>query len=157
ATVKRGFVDPPTPMFRVNGQPAIGLAISMRDQADILALGKNVRNAMAEIRAGLPVGIEPHVVADQSSIVDVAINDFLTSLYQAIGIILVCSFVSLGVRPGIVVALAIPITLAIVFTVMNVMFIDLQRVSLGALIIALTLLVDDAMTTVDAMQRRLAA
>ena len=67
ATVKRGFVDPPTPMFRVNGQPAIGLAISMRNQADILTLGKNIRSAMAEIRAGLPVGIEPHVVADQST------------------------------------------------------------------------------------------
>ena len=157
AEVKRGFVDPPTPMFRVNGQPAIGLAISMRNQADILTLGKNIRTAMAEIRASLPVGIEPHVVADQSTIVDVAINEFLTSLYQAIAIILLCSFVSLGVRPGIVVALAIPITLAIVFTVMNSMHIDLQRVSLGALIIALTLLVDDAMTTVDAMQRRLAA
>jgi multidrug efflux pump len=129
----------------------------MRNKADILTLGKNIRSAMAEIRTTLPVGIEPHVVADQSTIVDVAINDFLTSLYQAIGIILLCSFVSLGVRPGVVVALAIPITLAIVFTVMNVMHIDLQRVSLGALIIALTLLVDDAMTTVDAMQRRLAA
>ena len=158
ATVKRGFVDPPTPMFRVNGQPAIGLAVSMRNTRPTSSRsGENIRTAMAEIRTTLPVGIEPHVVADQSTIVDVAINDFLTSLYQAIGIILVCSFVSLGVRPGIVVALAIPITLAIVFTVMNSMYIDLQRVSLGALIIALTLLVDDAMTTVDAMQRRLAA
>jgi multidrug efflux pump subunit AcrB len=157
ATVKRGVVDPPTPMFRVNGQPAIGLAIAMRNKADILTLGKNIRTAMAEIRTTLPLGIEPHVVADQSTVVDHAINDFMTSLWQAIVIILVCSFVSLGVRPGIVVALAIPITLAIVFTVMNVMHIDLQRVSLGALIIALTLLVDDAMTTVDAMQRRLAA
>ena len=157
ATVKRGFVDPPTPMFRVNGKPAIGLAIAMRDQADILTLGKNVRAEMDKIRATLPVGIEPVLVADQSSIVDHAISDFLTSLYQAIAIILVCSFVSLGVRPGIVVALAIPITMALVFTVMNGMHIDLQRVSLGALIIALTLLVDDAMTTVDAMQRRLAA
>jgi multidrug efflux pump subunit AcrB len=157
ATVKRGFVDPPTPMFRVNGQPAIGLAIAMRDQADILTLGKNIRAAMDEIRASLPVGIEPVLVADQSNIVDHAINDFLTSLYQAIAIILVCSFVSLGVRPGLVVALAIPITMAIVFAVMNSLHIDLQRVSLGALIIALTLLVDDAMTTVDAMQRRLAA
>jgi len=157
ATVKRGFVDPPTPKFRVNGQPAIGLAISMRDQADILTLGKNVHAEMDKIRAGLPAGIEPVLVADQSSIVDFAINDFLTSLYQAIAIILLCSFVSLGVRPGLVVALAIPITMAIVFTVMNAMSIDLQRVSLGALIIALTLLVDDAMTTVDAMQRRLAA
>ncbi|HOM13718.1 MAG TPA: efflux RND transporter permease subunit, partial [Rubrivivax sp.] len=157
AEVKRGFVDPPTPMFRVNGKPAIGLAISMRDQADILALGRNVRAAMDEVRAGLPVGIEPVLVADQSATVDHAINDFLVSLYQAIAIILVCSFVSLGVRPGLVVALAIPITMALVFTVMNAMHIDLQRVSLGALIIALTLLVDDAMTTVDAMQRRLAA
>ena len=157
ATVKRGFADPPTPMFRVNGEPAIGLAISMRERADILALGKNIRATMDEVRASLPVGIEPVLVADQSTIVDHAINDFLTSLYQAIGIILLCSFVSLGVRPGVVVALAIPITLALVFTVMNQQHIALQRVSLGALIIALTLLVDDAMTTVDAMQRRLAA
>lgn len=157
ATVKRGFADPPTPMFRVNGVPAIGLAVSMRERADILALGKNIRTAMDEIRAGLPVGIEPVLVADQSTIVDHAISDFLTSLYQAIAIILLCSFVSLGVRPGVVVALAIPITLALVFTVMNQQHIALQRVSLGALIIALTLLVDDAMTTVDATQRRLAA
>ena len=157
AKVRRGLVDPPTPMFRVNGVPAIGLAIAMRDQADILTLGKNIRAEMAEIRATLPVGIEPVLVADQSTIVDHAISDFLTSLVQAIIIILACSFLSLGVRPGVVVALAIPITLALVFTVMNTMHIDLQRVSLGALIIALTLLVDDAMTTVDAMQRRLAA
>jgi multidrug efflux pump subunit AcrB len=157
AEVKRGFVDPPTPMFRVNGKPAIGLAISMRDQADILALGRNVRAEMDRIRAELPVGIEPVLVADQSATVDFAINDFLVSLYQAIAIILVCSFVSLGVRPGLVVAIAIPITMALVFTVMNALHIDLQRVSLGALIIALTLLVDDAMTTVDATQRRLAA
>ena len=133
ATVKRGFTDPPQPMFRVNGKPAIGLAIAMRDAGDILALGDNVRKE------------------------DVAINDFMTSLWQAIVIILVCSFVSLGVRPGAVVALAIPITLAIVFAVMDVANIDLHRISLGALIIALTLLVDDAMTTVDAMLRRLGA
>ena len=157
AQVRRGLVDPPTPMFRVNGVPAVGLAIAMRDEADILALGKNIRAAMSEIRLGLPVGIEPVLVADQSTIVDHAINDFVTSLVQAIVIILACSFLSLGVRPGIVVALAIPITLAVVFTVMDSMSIALQRVSLGALIIALTLLVDDAMTTVDAMQRRLAA
>ena len=81
----------------------------------------------------------------------------MTSLWQAIIIILVCSFVSLGVRPGAVVALAIPLTLAIVFAVMDVAHIDLHRISLGALIIALTLLVDDAMTTVDAMIRRLGA
>jgi multidrug efflux pump subunit AcrB len=155
ATVRRGFVDPPQPLFRVNGQPAIGLAIAMRDAGDILALGENVRKEMADIKSNLPVGIEPVLVADQAVTVDVAINDFMTSLWQAIVIILACSFVSLGVRPGTVVALAIPLTLAIVFAVMDVVNIDLHRISLGALIIALGLLVDDAMTTVDAMIRRL--
>ncbi len=157
ATVRRGFSDPPQPMFRVNGKPAIGLAIAMRDAGDILALGRNVRNVMTEVSADLPHGIEPTLVADQAVSVDVAINDFMTSLWQAIIIILVCSFVSLGGRPGAVVALAIPLTLAVVFAVMNVANIDLHRISLGALIIALGLLVDDAMTTVDAMLRRLGA
>ena len=157
ATVRRGFVDPPQPMFRVDGRPAIGLAIAMRDSGDILALGHNIRTVMADIKAGLPVGIEPTLVADQAVSVDVAIGDFMTSLWQAIVIILVCSFLSLGVRPGTVVALAIPLTLAIVFAVMDGLHIGLHRISLGALIIALTLLVDDAMTTVDAMIRRLGA
>ncbi len=96
-------------------------------------------------------------MADQAVSVDLAINDFMTNLWQAIVIILVCSFVSLGVRPGTVVALAIPLTMAIVFAVMDVANIDLHRISLGALIIALGMLVDDAMTTVDAMLRRLGA
>ncbi|MDM0031521.1 efflux RND transporter permease subunit [Variovorax sp. J22P271] len=157
ATVRRGFSDPPQPMFRVNGKPAIGLAIAMRDAGDILALGKNIKAVMADVTANLPHGIEPTLVADQAVTVDVAINDFMASLWQAIAIILVCSFVSLGVRPGAVVALSIPLTLAIVFAVMDFVHIDLHRVSLGALIIALTLLVDDAMTTVDAMLNRLAA
>jgi multidrug efflux pump subunit AcrB len=157
ADVRRGFSDPPQPMFRVNGEPAIGLAIAMRDSGDILALGKNIRREMAEITAELPQGIEPTLVADQAASVDLAINDFMTSLWQAIVIILVCSFISLGGRPGVVVALSIPLTLAIVFAVMDVLGIDLQRISLGALIIALGLLVDDAMTTVDAMLRRLGA
>ncbi len=112
---------------------------------------------MADIRADLPIGIEPVLVADQAVAVDVAIGEFMTSLWQAIVIILVCSFLSLGVRPGAVVALAIPLTLAIVFAVMDVTHIGLHRISLGALIIALALLVDDAMTTVDAMIRRLGA
>jgi multidrug efflux pump subunit AcrB len=157
AKVQRAHVDPPQPMFRVNGKPAIGLAIAMRDGGDILALGKNIKREMSDLRADLPVGIEPTLVADQAVTVDTAIGDFMTSLWQAIAIILAASFVSLGVRPGTVVALAIPLTLAIVFAVMEVYRIDLQRISLGALIIALTLLVDDAMTTVDAMIRRLAA
>src|SRR5512137_2927313 len=157
AKVRRGFTDPPQPMFRVNGKPAIGLAVAMRDAGDILALGDNLRREMAEIVSNLPVGIETTLVADQAVTVDHAISDFMTSLWQAIVIILACSFVSLGVRPGTVVALAIPLTMAIVFAVMNVAHIDLHRISLGALIIALGMLVDDAMTTVDAMLRRLGA
>jgi multidrug efflux pump subunit AcrB len=157
AEVRRAYDDPPQSLFRVNGKPAIGLAIAMRDGGDILALGRNVREEMKSIRANLPLGIEPILIADQAETVDTAIGDFITSLWQAIVIILIVSFVSLGVRPGAVVALAIPLTLAIVLAVMQIVGIDLQRISLGALIIALTLLVDDAMTTVDAMIRRLAA
>jgi multidrug efflux pump subunit AcrB len=157
AQVRRGFADPPQPMFRVNGQPAIGLGIAMRDGGDILALGQNIKQAMAKITADLPVGIEPVLVADQPVTVDEAIGEFTTSLWQAIAIILVVSFISLGVRPGLVVAIAIPLTLAIVFPVMQLTGIDMQRISLGALIIALALLVDDAMTTTDAMLTRLSA
>jgi multidrug efflux pump subunit AcrB len=157
AEVRRGFADPPQPMFRVNGQPAIGLAVAMRDGGDILALGRNIRAEMAAIRAELPIGIEPRLVADQAVTVDTAIGEFTESLWQAILIIIVCSFLSLGVRPGAVVAAAIPLTLAVVFPLMMLAGIDLQRISLGALIIALALLVDDAMTTVDAMLRRLGA
>ncbi len=157
AEIRRGFADPPQPMFRVNGQPAIGLAVAMREGGDILALGENLRLELARITADLPVGIEPFLVADQAETVDTAIGDFTESLWQAIVIIMIVSFIALGVRAGAVVALSIPLTLAIVFPLMMAAGIDLQRISLGALIIALTLLVDDAMTTIDAMIRRLAA
>jgi len=157
AEVRRGLADPPQPLFRVGGEPAIGLAIAMREGGDILALGANLRKAMARITAELPVGIEPHLVADQPQVVEGAIADFMTSLWQAVAIILAMSFLSLGVRPGLVVALAIPLTLAIVFSVMLLAGIDMQRISLGALIIALALLVDDAMATTDATVTRLAA
>ena len=156
AQVRRGFADPPQPMFRVNGAPAIGLAVAMRDGGDILSLGENIKQAMARITADLPLGIAPSLVADQAVTVRSAIAEFMTSLWQAIAIILVVSFVSLGVRPGLVIALAIPLTLAVVFSVMELTGIDMQRISLGALIIALALLVDDAMTTTDAMLTRLA-
>ena len=98
---------------------------------------------------------QPFLVADQAVTVDSAISEFMESLWQAIAIILVVSFISLGVRPGLVIALAIPLTLAIVFVAMDFVSIDMQRISLGALIIALALLVDDAMTTTDAMLTRL--
>jgi len=156
AEVRRGYADPPQPLFRVNGQPAIGLAISMRDGGDILALGDNIKRVMATATTDLPIGIEPILVADQAVTVKSAIGEFMTSLWQAIAIILAVSFISLGVRPGLVIALSIPLTLAIVFSVMELASIDMQRISLGALIIALALLVDDAMTTTDATLNRLA-
>ena len=157
AQVHRAYADPPKPMFRVNGKPAIGIAISMRDGGDILTLGRSIEQAMHEIRADLPIGIEPVLVADQPFVVDHAVRDFTTSLWQAIAIIMAVSLVSLGLRPGAVIALSIPLTLALVLPVMEFTAIDLQRISLGALIIALGLLVDDAMTTVDVMTSRLAA
>ncbi len=157
ANVRRGYADPPQPMFRVNGTPAIGLAIAMRDGGDILALGKNLTNTMTRLSANLPIGVEPKLVADQAVTVESAISEFMTSLWQAVGIILFVSFISLGVRPGLVIATAIPLTLAVVFSVMEIVNIDMQRISLGALIIALALMVDDAMTTTDAMLTRLAA
>ncbi|MBK8755408.1 MAG: efflux RND transporter permease subunit [Candidatus Competibacteraceae bacterium] len=156
AEIRRGFTDPPQPMFRINGQPAIGLAIAMREGGDTLALGRNIGQATKKIAADLPVGIEARLVADQPLTVDLAINEFTTSLWQAIAIVLVVSFIALGVRAGTVVAITIPLTLAVVFPIMDLAKIDLQRISLGALIIALALMVDDAMTTIDAMSRRLA-
>ncbi len=156
AQVRRGYSDPAEPLFRVNGQPAIGLALAMREGGDILALGKNIARAMANITADLPIGIEQTLVADQAVTVKTAVAEFMGSLWQAVAIILAVSFISLGVRPGLVIAMSIPLTLAIVFSVMEAAAIDMQRISLGALIIALALLVDDAMTTTDAMLNRLA-
>jgi multidrug efflux pump subunit AcrB len=155
AQVRRGYSDPPQPMFRVNGEPAIGLAVAMRDGGDILALGRNIKKAMSEATADLPLGIEPKLVADQAVTVESAISEFMTSLWQAVAIILATCFISLGVRPGLVIAASIPLTLAVVFSIMDLSGIDMQRISLGALIIALALLVDDAMTTTDAMLTRL--
>jgi multidrug efflux pump subunit AcrB len=155
ARVTRGPADPPQPMFRVNGQDAIGLSIAMRQGGDVLALGRNVEHAMAEIIADLPVGIEAHLVADQPMTVEHAVDEFMKALWEAVAIVLAVSLVSLGLRAGAVVALSIPLVLGIVFLAMEMFGIDLQRISLGALIIALGLLVDDAMITVETMVTRL--
>jgi multidrug efflux pump subunit AcrB len=155
ARVTRGPADPAQPMFRANGREAIGLAIAMRKGGDILALGHNVAQAMTEITANLPVGIEPTLVADQPVTVEHAVDEFMEALWEAVAIVLAVSLVSLGLRAGAVVALAIPLVLAAVFVAMTFSGIDLQRISLGALIIALGLLVDDAMITVETMVTRL--
>jgi multidrug efflux pump subunit AcrB len=155
AHVTQGPADPAQPMFRVNGRDGIGLAIAMRKGGDILALGRNVQRAMTEIQAGLPVGIEATLVADQPVTVGHAVNEFMEALWEAVAIVLAVSLLSLGFRAGAVVALSIPLVLAAVFVAMEAAGIDLQRISLGALIIALGLLVDDAMITVETMVTRL--
>ena len=155
ARVTRGPADPAQPMFRVNGKDGIGLAIAMRKGGDVLALGRNVEHAMAEIKANLPVGIEPTLIADQPVTVEHAVADFMEALWEAIAIVLGVSLIALGVRAGAVVALSIPLVLAVVFVTMSAFGIDLQRISLGALIIALGLLVDDAMITIESMVTRL--
>ncbi|TJW41900.1 MAG: efflux RND transporter permease subunit [Mesorhizobium sp.] len=155
AEVKRAYSDPPQPMFRFNGQPALGIAISMTSGGDALALGENVKEKMREMTPELPLGVELGLVADQSHVVEESVGEFTKSLGEAIAIVLAVSFLALGWRPGIVVAVAIPLVLAITFVTMDYFGISLQRISLGALIIALGLLVDDAMIAVEMMISRM--
>ena len=155
AHLTRGPADPVQPMFRVNGRDGIGLAIAMRKGGDVVALGSNLAQTMKKITANLPVGIEPTLVANQPVTVEHAVDDFMEALWESIAIVLGVSLVALGLRAGAVVALSIPLVLAAVFVTMMSLGIDLQRISLGALIIALGLLVDDAMITVEAMVARL--
>jgi multidrug efflux pump len=151
ATVKRGFEDPPSFLVRSGGKPALGLGISMQDGANIVTLGENLKRAMQAIVTELPLGIEVTQIADQPQIVEHSVSDFLRSFVEALAIVLVVSFLSLGWRTGIVVALSVPLVLAIVFVVMYAWGLDLHRITLGALIIALGLLVDDAIIAVEMM------
>jgi multidrug efflux pump len=155
ATVTRGYQDPPTSLFRFNGQPAIGLAIGMKAGANLLEFGEALKAEMVRVVADLPVGVGVHLVSDQPKIVEEAVGGFTRALYEAVIIVLAISFVSLGMRAGLVVAISIPLVLAITFLVMAYTGISLQRISLGALIIALGLLVDDAMIAVEMMVARL--
>jgi multidrug efflux pump len=151
AKVSRGLVDPPAPQMRVAGQPAIGLGVVMDKGGNVIQLGENLQQAMKNISADLPAGIDVHVVADQPAVVKGSIHLFENSLTEAILIVLAVSFISLGWRTGTVVAFSIPLVLAITFFMMKVFGIDLQRISLGALVIALGLLVDDAIIAVEMM------
>jgi multidrug efflux pump subunit AcrB len=155
ATIQEGYTDPPQPMFRFDGEPAIGLAISMAQGGNNLVFGEDVAHKMAQIVANLPIGIEPHLVADQSVVVEEAVGGFTKALWEAVAIVLAVSFLSLGMRAGVVVACSIPLVLGMVFVYMEYSGISLQRISLGALIIALGLLVDDAMITIEMMVSQL--
>ncbi len=155
ANVSRGYTDPPEVKVRFMGQDTIALALSMAKGGDILELGKNLDAAFARIKTELPVGIEVHQYANQPQVVRRSVNEFMKTLSEAVIIVLAVSFFSLGFRTGLVVALSIPLVLAVTFLVMMMYGIDFQRISLGALIIALGLLVDDAIISVEMMATKM--
>ena len=164
ATIKRQYQDPPADKMRFNGKEVIGLGVSMEKGGNIIEMGKGLDATVASIKAKLPVGIELERVADQPRAVTASVSEFLVTLAEAIAIVLVVSFIALGLhtkplridaRPGLVVALTIPLVLAITFLFMRIFDIDLHKISLGALIIALGLLVDDAIIAVEMMVRKM--
>ncbi|AXI44041.1 efflux RND transporter permease subunit [Sulfitobacter sp. SK011] len=151
ADIKRGYVDPPSTMFRYNGTEAMGLSVGMRKGANIIDFGAELTAVMTLAQADMPIGITIHQVADQPHVVDEAVGHFIQALIEAVLIVLAVSFISLGVRAGLVVTITIPLVLAITFVILDYYGITLQRISLGALIIALGLLVDDAMIAIETM------
>jgi len=155
AKVYRTYADPPDFKMHFMGEEVIGLSLSMAKGGDILKLGDALETVVTDIQNNLPIGIEIHTVADQPLVVTNSVSEFLVVLTDAVIIVLVVSFLSLGLRTGLVVALSIPLVLAITFLGMKLWGIDLQRISLGALIIALGLLVDDAMISVEMMSSKM--
>ncbi len=151
AEVKRSFADPPQPRMRFMGSDALGVGVSMAKGGDIIALGRHLDAAVARIQHQLPLGLELHAVASQPTAVARSINEFVRALAEAVAIVLVVSFFSLGFRTGLVVALSIPLVLALTFFFMYLFGVGLHKISLGALILALGLLVDDAIIAVEMM------
>ena len=151
ATVTHGFVDPPTFRVRQEGKAAIGIGVVTTKGANILELGKDVSNATADFMKAVPQGINVELIADQPKVVEHAVGEFVHSFMEALVIVLFVSFLALGWRTGIVVAASVPLVLSIVFIVMEAMGLALHRITLGALIIALGLLVDDAIIAVEMM------
>jgi multidrug efflux pump len=164
ADIRRGYVDPPQVKVRHDGHEVLALGISMARGGDIIELGRALNRTATQIRAELPAGIELHQVQDQAQVVSSSINEFVEVLVEAIAIVLAVSFISLGLhwkplrvdwRPGLVVGITIPLVLAITFVVMYYWGVGLHKISLGSLIIALGLLVDDAIISVEMMVRKL--
>ncbi|MGY0558706.1 efflux RND transporter permease subunit [Lysobacter sp. A421] len=151
AEVHRGFSDPPQPGMRFMGKDAIGIGVAMRDGGDILALGETLEAEFGQLQQTLPAGMELHQVSDQPAAVEDSVGEFVRVLAEAVAIVLLVSFLSLGFRTGLVVALSIPLVLAMTFTVMDVFGIGLHKISLGALVLALGLMVDDAIIAVEMM------
>ncbi|MBU2357949.1 MAG: efflux RND transporter permease subunit, partial [Alphaproteobacteria bacterium] len=155
ADIRRGYQDPPTELFQHNGQPAIGLSVGMREGANIVTFGAALEQVMDRVQGDLPIGIQVHQVSNQPEVVQESVSHFIRALVEAVVIVLAVSFISLGLRAGLVVTLTIPLVLAITFVIMHYAGFTLQRISLGALIIALGLLVDDAMIAIETMITRL--
>ncbi|AVO51964.1 efflux RND transporter permease subunit [Ectopseudomonas mendocina] len=151
AEVKRGFNDPPAPRMRFMGEDALGIAVSMKDGGDILVLGKALEGEFARLQQTLPLGMELRKVSDQPAAVKTGVGEFVKVLVEALVIVLAVSFFSLGVRTGLVVALVIPLVLAMTFAAMYYLGIGLHKISLGALVLGLGLLVDDAIIAVEMM------
>ena len=149
--VKRGYEDPPSFLVRQQGRPAVGVVVAMADGGNVLELGTNLAAAIKELKTQIPIGVQIDQIADQPKVVEESVGEFLHSFVEALVIVLAVSFVSLGWRTGIVVAVVVPLVLAIVFVVMDAAGMKLDRVSLGALIIALGLLVDDAIIAIEMM------
>ena len=155
ATVHRGFSDPAAPRMRFMGHDALGIAVSMKPGGDILKLGKNLQAAFASAQQELPVGMTLAKVSDQPAAVRASVSEFMEVLTEAVAIVLLVSFFSLGLRTGTVVALTIPLVLAMTFAAMGLFDIGLHKISLGALVLALGLLVDDAIIAVEMMAVKL--
>ncbi len=151
ADVRRGFSDPPAPRMRFMGEDAIGIGVAMKEGGDILKLGKTLEAEFARLQKTLPAGMELRKVADQPAAVEESVGEFIKVLTEAVAIVLLVSFFSLGLRTGLVVALSIPLVLAMTFAVMDFFGVGLHKISLGALVLALGLLVDDAIIAVEMM------
>jgi multidrug efflux pump len=172
ATIQRGYVDPPSVKVRHQGKEVIALGVSMTKGGDIIALGKALKTSVVDIQAGLPLGVNLVPVQDQPKAVAKSVNEFVSVLIEAVVIVLAVSFIALGfhrrpgnqplykrwyidMRPGLVVGITIPLVLAVTFLAMNYFGIGLHKISLGSLIIALGLLVDDAIIAVEMMVRKM--
>ena len=164
ATIRRATVDPPSPFVRVNGQPVVALGVSMLKGGDIIALGNNLEEAVSKIQRQLPIGVTIQQIQNQPKVVAESVYEFLTVLAEAVAIVLAVSLLALGLhrrplrldpRPGLIVAISIPLVMAVTFLIMNLWGVGIHKISLGSLIIALGLLVDDAIIVVEMMIRKL--
>ena len=151
AEVTRGFADPPSTGIRQGGEPAVLLAVGKQPGVNVLTLGADLAQAMEAQRRITPVGVNVTQIVDQAHVVQESVAEFLLKFVAALGVVMVVSFLSLGFRAGIIVALSVPLTLAIVFLAMLATGMELERVTLGALILSLGLLVDDAIIAIEAM------